>query len=243
MANNTRMIGHAEINRGSASALRPVTGRPASERGDVESDTALERIGTRSVVRRGTTVFYEGDPADSVYRVVSGAIRTSKLMADGRRYVADFLFPGDFFGMNDQRYRTLTAEALCDAIIVRYPRAVFDGVLDRDPRFGRYLLSKLCGGLTSAHDRMLLLGRKTALERIASFLLMMAARESGERIELPMTRVDIADYLGLTVETVSRIMTQLKLDRVIQLPDPAQVVLLDRGGLARIAEGGLARAA
>lgn len=199
---------------------------------------ALDRRGMRSVITRGSAIFYEGDPADWVYKVVSGAVRTSKLMADGRRYIADFLFPGDFFGLNDRTYRTFTAEAICDAIIVRWPRHVFDGAVADDPRLGRFLLTMLCGGLSVAHDRMLLLGRKTAVERIASFLVEMAARESRDRIELPMTRADIADYLGLTVETVSRILTQLKTDRVIQLAGPTHVTILDEAALRGIAEGG-----
>lgn len=216
-------------------AARP---RPLPESAEVRAgNEALDRCGMRSVITRGSSIFYEGDPADWVYKVVSGAIRTSKLMADGRRYIADFLFPGDFFGLNDRDYRTFTAEAICDAIIVRWPRRVFDGAVANDPRLGRYLLTMLCGGLSVAHGRMLLLGRKTAVERIATFLVEMAARESGDRIELPMTRADIADYLGLTVETVSRVLTQLKSDRVIQLAGPTHVKILDEAALHGIAEG------
>lgn len=198
---------------------------------------ALDRIGTRSVVKRGATIFYEGDPADSVYKVVSGAVRTSKLMADGRRYVSDFLFPGDFFGMNDAQERALTAEALCDAIVVRYPRRSFYDVVEHEPRIGRLLLAVLCGGLATAQDRMLLLGRKTAVEKIASFLLGLAERVSANRITLPMNRLDIADHLGLTIETVSRVLSQLKGNHLIQIPDSSHVVILDRAGLSSVAEG------
>ena len=230
-----QIVVEGSIGKSIVKTWRPETPTKVAS-GSSESD-ALDRIGTRSVVKRGATIFYEGDPADSVYKVVSGAVRTSKLMADGRRYVSDFLFPGDFFGMNDARERALTAEALSDAIIVRYPRRGFDGAIDQEPRLGRFLLAVLCGGLATAQDRMLLLGRKTAVERIASFLLKMAERVSADRIALPMARLDIADHLGLTIETVSRVLTQLKGDRLIQIPNTSQVVILDRAGLASLAEG------
>jgi len=198
---------------------------------------ALERIGTRATITRGQTLFYEGDPADTIYKVVRGAVRISRVMADGRRYVADFLFPGDLFGISDEPYRTMTAEALCEAIVVRYPCRLFEGVVQEDRRLGRLIYGVLCGGLTSAHDRMLLLGRKSAVEKIASFLLMMAERRCADPVELPMPRADIADYLGLTLETVSRILSQLRAEGVIAMPDPVHIVLVRRTELESIADG------
>lgn len=196
----------------------------------------LERIGKRMVLQRGQTLFYEGDPADTVYRVVGGALRTSRLMPDGRRYVADFLFPGDFVGLSDGPTRSLTADALCDAILVRFSRRQFDATLDTDRRLGRMILTVLSGRLTSAHGRMLLLGRKTAPERVASFLLMMAERKGSDRIDLPMTREDIADYLGLTIETISRTISQFKAKNIIRTQCATAITIQNREALEDIAE-------
>lgn len=203
--------------------------------GDDDSD-ALERIGTRLVLRRHQPLFQEGDQADAVYRVVSGAVRTSRVMPDGRRYVADFLFPGDFIGLNDRQVRMVTAEALCDVILVRYARRQFNSSIEADRSLGRMILSVLSGGLTNAQERMLLLGRKTAAERVASFLLMMAGREESDRIELPMTREDIADYLGLTIETVSRTISLFKAKAVIKTLGAATIVIQNLSALEDLAE-------
>jgi CRP-like cAMP-binding protein len=206
----------------------------AAARQQIEAQV-LESIGTRTVVGRGHTLFHEGDDADSIYRVVSGAIRTSRLMPDGRRYVADFLFPGDFVGLNDGVARTTTADALCDTILVRCPRRQFEAKLEADRGLGRMILSVLAGGLSSAQERMLLLGRKSASERVASFLLMMADRAGGDAIELPMTRGDIADYLGLTVETISRTISQFKARKMIRLNGATTLQIQHREALEEIA--------
>lgn len=214
------------------------SGQPARTMAvDPTFDTAaLERIGTRVVMHRGQTVFHEGDATEAVYRVLSGAVRTSRLMADGRRYVADFLFPGDFVGLNDGPTRGMTADALCDAVLIRYPRSQFDRTLDADRGVGRMILAMLCGGLSSAQDRMLLLGRKTAAERVASFLLMMAERKGSERFELPMTREDIADYLGLTIETISRTISQFRAKNVIRTEGATMITIARRDALEDLAE-------
>lgn len=195
----------------------------------------IESIGTRMVVARGHTLFYEGDDADSIYRVVSGALRTSRVMLDGRRYVADFLFPGDFVGLNDGAKRSTTADALCDTILVRCSRRLFETKLEGDRGLGRMILSVLTGGLSSAQERMLLLGRKSAAERVATFLLMMADRAGGNSIELPMTRGDIADYLGLTVETISRTISQFKARNFIRCRGITTVEIQQRAALEGVA--------
>jgi CRP-like cAMP-binding protein len=208
-----------------------VAGRPGAADADI-----LDSIGTRMVAARGHALFREGDDADTVYRVVSGALRTSRLMPDGRRYVADFLFPGDFVGLNDGALRSTTADALCDTILVRCPRRQFDAKLEADRRLGRMILSVLTGGLSSAQERMLLLGRKSAAERVASFLLMMADRAGGNAIELPMTRSDIADYLGLTIETISRIISQFKARNFIRAEGATTLRIQKREALEDLAE-------
>jgi CRP-like cAMP-binding protein len=215
--------------------IRTVTDARSGRAPDNHSD-ALDRIGTRMVLHRYQPLFLEGDKAEAVYRVVSGAVRTSRVMPDGRRYVADFLFPGDFIGLNDEDVRTVTAEALCDVILVRYSRRQFNSSIETDRGLGRMILSVLSGGLASAQERMLLLGRKTAAERVASFLLTMAEREETNCIELPMTRSDIADYLGLTIETISRTMTLLKAKGMIRMPSATTVIIQDQDALEDLAE-------
>jgi CRP/FNR family transcriptional regulator len=208
-----------------------VAGRLATADADV-----LDSIGTRIVVGRGHALFREGDDADTVYRIVSGALRTSRLMPDGRRYVADFLFPGDFVGLNDGALRSTTADTLCDTILVRCSRRQFDAKLEADRRLGRMILSVLTGRLSNAQERMLLLGRKSAAERVASFLLMMADRAGGNAIELPMTRSDIADYLGLTIETISRIISRFKARNFIRAEGATTLRIQKREALEDLAE-------
>lgn len=223
---STQLSSQTAISAGAA-----IAGRPSMPNADI-----LDSIGTRVVVGRGHALFREGDDADTIYRIVSGALRTSRLMPDGRRYVADFLFPGDFVGLNDSALRSTTADALCDTIVVRCSRQQFESKLEADRRLGRMILSVLTGGLSSAQERMLLLGRKSAAERVASFLLMMADRDGGDAIELPMTRGDIADYLGLTIETISRVISQFKARNVICAQGATTLRIQKRDVLEGLAE-------
>jgi CRP/FNR family transcriptional regulator len=210
-------------------------GRPTTALDEMDA-RALERIGTRITVPRDHTIFFEEDPANTIYQVVSGALRTSRVMADGRRYVVDFLFPGDFAGLNDGSTRKMTTETLCETVLIRYSRREFETALDANRRLGRMILSVLHGGLACAHDRLFLLGRKTAVERLATFLLTMAARKGGDRLELPMNREDIADHLGLTTETISRTFSRLKAKGLIRTSGSATVMIQSRDALEDLAE-------
>lgn len=206
------------------------------------ADAALDRIGVLLPVKRGRTVVTQGDPADYVYRVMKGALRAVKLLGDGRRHVADFLLPGDFIGLTDIREYGHSIEAVEDTVLQRYPRRGFEAVLQGDPRVGRHFLSFVCNELSAAQERLLLLGRKSAMERLAAFLLNMADQQTKSQsgkagCTLSMTRVDIADYLGLTVETVSRLLSQLRGRGIIDLPRPQDVVFLDRPALTDMSEG------
>ncbi|HUZ73531.1 MAG TPA: helix-turn-helix domain-containing protein [Stellaceae bacterium] len=198
---------------------------------------ALDRVGTVVTLRHDDSLFYEDDAAEYYFKVVTGAVRGCKLLADGRRHVGDFYLAGDFIGLDaDTRY-IFTAEAVTDTTLVRYQRRSVDALAWQEPGIGRRLLSLACRGLTAAQHQMLLLGRKTADERIASFLLAMAARSGdGEHIVLPMTRTDIGDHLGLTMETVSRALSQLKSAGVIAFKNSHEVVIRDRAQLEDIAE-------
>jgi CRP-like cAMP-binding protein len=197
----------------------------------------FDRIGTKVILRRDQVLFFEGDPAQHCFKVLSGAVRSCKLLADGRRHVNQFLLPGDFVGLeSDGAYRA-TVEAVNDATLMRYPRRAVDQLVQQQPRLGKRLLGMLCEDLHAAQAQMLLLGRKNAVERLASFLLSMSERNGeGDRVELPMTRADIADHLGLTIETVSRIFSQLKGRGVIELKVRSEVVIKRRDELEEIAE-------
>jgi CRP-like cAMP-binding protein len=203
----------------------------------VNEVTAFDRIGTVVPLRRDQTLFFEGDSAQYFYKVVSGAVRSCKLLADGRRQVSQFLLPGDFVGLDSNDTYHSSVEAVNDATLMRYPRRAVDQLVQQQPQLGKSLLGLLCEELFAAQAQMLLLGRKNAVERLASFLLAMSERNGeNDRVELPMTRGDIADHLGLTIETVSRIFSQLKGRGVIQLKASSEVVIKRRRELEEMAE-------
>ena len=216
-----------------ASAWRGPSAR--SERPDALA--ALDRVGAVVTLRRDEALFYDGDAAEYYFKVVTGAVRGCKLLADGRRHIGDFYLPGDFIGLDAEAHYIFTAEAVTDITLVRYQRRSVEALAWQEPGIGRRLLSLACRGLTAAQHQMLLLSRMTADERIASFLLAMAARSGdGEHVALPMTRTDIGDHLGLTMETVSRALSQLKSAGIIALKSSHEVAIRDRDRLEEIAE-------
>lgn len=193
-------------------------------------------------IGQGATVFAESDTASHVYNITSGAVKVYKLLADGRRAITGFLFPGDFLGLTHRRSYAFSAEALEPTRLCRFPRENLVKLLEELPTLERQLLGRASHELAAAQDQMLLLGRKTAKERLASFLILLshAARrhgQPGDPVDLPMGRADIADYLGLTIETISRTFTQLKRDGAIALLEGNRVrlakiaVLKDLAGL------------
>ncbi len=199
-------------------------------------------ITTKGSVQAGNPIFDEGEPADHVFNVTEGLVKVYKLLPDGRRQVTGFLIAGDFLGLaNDETY-AYCAEAVTEARLCRFSRKKLEDMLRRFPQVERQLLSVASHELAAAQEQMLLLGRKTAKEKIASFLLKLSDRYeerglSGNPLHLPMSRNDIGDYLGLTTETVSRTFTQLKSSGAIRLLPGSLVELTDRDGLEDIAEG------
>ena len=175
--------------------------------------------GTRMVLAKDEELFAEGDEADCFYQVVSGAIRSYKLLSDGRRQIDAFHLPGDIFGLEAGTEHRFSAEALGDASVIAYRRSRLAALTQDDPAFRDRIMSSTLRSLERAQDHMLLLGRKTAQEKLATFLLDMAQRICGddEHLELPMQRSDIADHLGLTIETVSRTLTQFARSGLIRL--------------------------
>lgn len=190
----------------------------------------------------GDPLFDEGEAAGNVYNVTSGTIKVYKLLPDGRRQVTGFLFPGDFLGLAKQETYAFSAEAVTSSLLCRFSRARLEELMQRLPKIEQRLLGIASNELVAAQEQMLLLGRKTAREKIASFLLMLSkrARQRGQAddpVTVPMSRTDIGDYLGLTTETVSRTFTQLKQQGIIQLLPDHQVKLSARDAVEEIAAG------
>jgi CRP/FNR family nitrogen fixation transcriptional regulator len=197
---------------------------------------APRSVGTVRVLAKGEELFAEGDEADHFFKVVKGTVRTYKLLNDGRRQIDAFHLAGDIFGLETGAEYRFSADAVEDTTVLAVRRCRFTTLAQDDPALGDQLMSSMMTSLERAHDHMLLLGRKTAQEKIATFLLDMAARISkSDRFELPMQRSDIADHLGLTIETVSRTLTQLAKDGLIKLAAASRsVVLCDRAALQRL---------
>jgi CRP-like cAMP-binding protein len=198
---------------------------------------ALERIGTRQRVARNREIYAEGEDAQHWYEVLSGTVRVCKFLADGRRHIVEFYSPGDSFGLDSGDERGFSAEAVTDATVMRYSRAATERALEESPALDRRLRQLMLKSLAAAQGRLLLLGRMTAPERVAAFLLDMIERNDGEtRFDLPMSRSDIADYLGLTIETVCRILSDFKRRGVIAIPNPHRIEILDRDAIEAVEE-------
>lgn len=197
---------------------------------------ALEPLASQAVIVRADReeeIVGQGEAAEYCYVVVSGCVRTVRLMEDGRRQVGEFLLPGDMFGWEALEEHDFSAEAVTAATLRRYPRRGLELLADRDHELARRLRELSARKLRAGRERMMLLGRKSASERIASFLLEMAERTGagdGSPIELPMSRTDIADYLGLTIETVCRGLTHLQRQGTISI-ERARIGIRDRRAL------------
>ena len=177
-------------------------------------------------------IFGEGEPVEYLYKVVDGAVRTFKLLSDGRRQITGFSLSGEFFGIETGNEHTLSAEAITNSKILIIKRSVLAVLAEHDTEIAGRLLELTACELKRAqtHATLLILNAK---ERVAEFLLEMASRNPKEtKIELPMSRLDIADYLGLTIETVSRVLGDLEAASIIARPTARHVVLRDRGKLS-----------
>ena len=214
-----------------------LAGVPIAKSGELDALVALERIGARRSFARDDEIYAEGDPSDCWYKVVAGTVRISKLLTDGRRHIAEFCFGGDRFGLDNAGERVFSAEAVGEVIVMRYPRRATDRLIDENPQLARRVCDMTLRDLAHAQTHMMLLGRMTAPERVASFLLEMSERRDTTRaIEVPMSRTDIADYLGLTIETVCRVLSGFKRDGAIAIPTSHKIEFCDRGALEAVGE-------
>jgi CRP/FNR family nitrogen fixation transcriptional regulator len=179
-------------------------------------------------------IFSEGAAADYFYKVVSGVVRTCKFLMDGRRQIDAFHVPGDIFGLEPGAEHRLSAEAVSDCTVIAYRKSKPDHIIDHDKNME--LLDFAMMGMVQAQAHSLLLGRHSAVEKVAGFLLGWAEKSSNQAVlSLAMTRQDIADYLGLTIETVSRTLSQLERDNVIDLPSARQIRLRNLDMLEELA--------
>ena len=229
----------------SQTAVRiPSTGTPikapqsqpasASARSGHALTDTIEVMGVQMSFSRNAEVYGENEPADYLYKVTSGAVRTYKVLADGRRQIGAFYLPGDVFGLESGGQHAFSAEAVVDSKVAVIKRSALMGLASRDNEVARQLWVLTSGELGRVQDHIMLLV-KTAQERVVGFLLEMAGRmPSDKQIELPMSRQDIADYLGLTIETVSRTLTQLENSAAIELATSRRVVLRNRVALSRL---------
>jgi CRP-like cAMP-binding protein len=216
-------------------AARPLVCRRAQP--DTEAQPildAIELMGAPMTYARNCEVYGEGEPADYVYKVIGGTVRTSKILSDGRRQIGSFYLPGDMFGLDVGETHTFSAEAITQTHILVIKRSALMALAGRDSEIARDLWTLTGRELARVREHVLLLV-KTAQERVVGFLLEMAARAlNDDVIELPMSRQDIADYLGLTIETVSRTLSALESDGTIDLPSSRRVVLRKRAVLGRL---------
>ena len=210
----------------------------------------LERLAALAVnltVDAGRTFIEEGDPAESFFNVTAGTAKLFKLLPDGRRQITGFATMGTFLGLAVSSTYAFGAEALEPMRICRFSRPKLRELLDDFPAMEKRLLEVASNELVAAQEQMLLLGRKTARERLASFLAARAGcvsngasfcgHRTAEKVTLPMTRSDIADYLGLTIETVSRTLTRFKSERLIDIPSASEILIRDYGALEGLATG------
>lgn len=186
-------------------------------------------------------LFLDGDKATHLFEVVSGIVCAYRLLPDGERHIISFYFPGDMLGSCTLETHTYSAQALTPVQVRAIPRAAMERDLQQRPELAHSLLHLATRELNATRDHLLCLAAKSADARMASFLLALSRRnaltgEDPRRIQLPMTRLDIADYLGLTIETVSRTMSKFKRKGLIDLPRATQVVIKDLAGLSALVD-------
>ena len=218
------------------------TGRFVEAISQVSRYGALERLAIVARYENDQPIYRSNDPAEHWFRIISGAARKSSLSGEGQRHIVDFLLPGDFFGFGVGGGYQCSAEAIVSGTLVaRYVRAGAERLADSDPLVAQYIRKIAFESIGRLQRRTVLLGRSSALEKVSAFLLEMTDRSAVEQsdwMSLPMSRSDIADYLAMAVETVSRTFTLLRARRSIAFRDrdARQVQICDRGALEKLAE-------
>jgi CRP-like cAMP-binding protein len=194
---------------------------------------SIELAGARMSFAKDVEIYGEHEPADYVYKVLTGTVRVYKILQDGRRQIEGFYFPGDVFGMELGKDHASSAEAVCASTIAVLRRSTLMASATKDTDVSNRLWAHTAHELEQARRHAMLLV-KTAQERVASFLIDISNRYNGEAVELPMSRQDIADYLGLTIETVSRTLTQFQQTSAIELATSRRMILRNRQALINL---------
>ncbi|HVZ50716.1 MAG TPA: helix-turn-helix domain-containing protein [Pseudolabrys sp.] len=208
--------------------------RSVAKGGGNSFENHIDLMGAPMPFGRNVEIYGENEPAEYLYKVISGTVRTYKVLSDGRRQIGAFYLPGDFFGLEVGDEHTFSAEAIVESKILVVKRSALVGLAARDNEVARQLWTMTASELQRAQSHIMLL-IKTAQERVAGFLLEMAQRSAASsEVDLPMSRQDIADYLGLTIETVSRTLTQLENSAAIAVPSSRRIVLRNRAALSRL---------
>jgi CRP/FNR family transcriptional regulator len=214
------------------------------------ADVACPRPGLEQWFRRGTTkvmqarehIFFEGDPITQVYQVEYGTVCLYKTLQDGRRQIVDFAYPNDYIGLGAGSENLFSAQAITLTRLRSVPATLVNDMAVHDPHVAMQLYRLLSEELLATRDLLLTVGQRTATERLAALLLAVSRRNerngaNWSRVALAMTRADIADFLSLTVETVSRTFTKLRQSGIIELVNSSLVVIKDRAALEHIAAG------
>ena len=196
--------------------------------------SSIEMMGASMPFARNAEIYGQNEPAEYLYKVISGTVRTYKVLNDGRRQIGSFYVAGDMFGLEIGDDHSFSAEAITDCKVLVIKRSSVINLAARENDVAHQLWAMTAAELLRVQDHIMLL-IKTAQERVAGFLLEMAKRApAGNEIDLPMSRQDIADYLGLTIETVSRTLTQLENSAAIAVPSSRRIVLRNRAALTRM---------
>lgn len=201
---------------------------PWKKLADREDRGSLELSGSVLKFTADRPIYAEGDEVRSFYKVVNGVVRTCRFLNDGRRQIDAFHMEGDVFGLEISADHCMSAEAVSDCTVIAYRRRGLEAMVTQDEGLSRWFFSHVMSTLALTREHSLLLSRGSATQKIAAFLLEAVDREGGRNaVDLAMSRQDIADYVGLTIETVSRTMSQLERDGIISLPCARRVVLKD----------------
>jgi CRP/FNR family nitrogen fixation transcriptional regulator len=201
-------------------------GDASAERG---FEASLKLMGMKLPYARNAEVYGQDEPAEYVYKVLKGSVRTHKLLDDGRRQIGAFYLPNDIFGLESGASHRFAAEAIADTEVLAIKHSTLASLAQTDAAVARELWQIAARELDHVHDQMVLLGRSSAQERVASFLIEMANRSANRtEFDLPMSRQDIADYLGLTIETVSRALSCMERKAFIELPSARKVRIKNR---------------
>jgi|TARA_B100002003_G_scaffold19151_1_gene15859 CRP/FNR family transcriptional regulator len=199
----------------------------------------LERISKDRIISRNKTVFMQGEQTSNFYNIKRGSLKIYKLSSDGRKQIVGFLFPGDFVGMSPEENYSYNAETLEETTLCTFSRMVLENFFVQHPHVERKILNIVNHELSVAQDQIFLLGKYTAKERLLQFFLNLSKQRNklgwvDNPLRLSMSRSDIANYLGLTIETISRAITELKTERLIRMIGTQNIFLQDKDAIHKL---------